>query len=129
MADVAGLIIKNYTAIRSYGGSEYSLRLLTLKAVTGFVNFEVLSKKTDAGAQPAKSECSLLFINGILAVGISTNVHGLCYHSDGNKISIYGMHNNLQYAYLTISVKGGMEYVQSISASDSMSLPSGVISI
>lgn len=124
---MAGLVLKNGTAIRSYGGSEYSLRLLTLKDVTGFVNFEVLSRKTDEGSQPAKSECSLLFINGTLVVGVSTNVHGLCYHSDGAKISIYGMHNNLQYAYLTISVKGGLEHVQSISATDSMSLPSGVI--
>lgn len=126
---VAGIILKSDTAIRGYGGSEHILRLIILKGTTGYITFEIISKKSDIGSTVAKSECSLLFVNGTLIASDSTNVHGLCYHSDGEKIIIYGNHNNLQYAYLGVSIKGGMGFVNHISAADPVSLPSGVITI
>lgn len=120
---------RNDTSSRSYGGSESTLKIIKLKGLGGPVRFEVLSKKTDSGGESVKSEASLLFLNGNILAKKVVNNHGLSYHNDGSSISIYANSTNLAYAFVTISVLSGMEYIDSISAQQSVTLPSGVISL
>ena len=126
---VAGLIIKNDIAVRSYGGSESTLRLIKFKGVSGAITFEVISKKTDSGSDSIKSECTLLFSNGSIIIKKATNNHGLSYHNDGSSISIYASSSNLANAYVAVSILSGMEYLDSVSAQTSVSLPSGVVGL
>lgn len=126
---VAGLIIRNDTASRSYGGSESTLKIIKLNGLGGSIRFEVLSKKTDTGSENVKSECSLLFSNGNIVAKKCVNNHGLSYHNDGSSISIYANSANLAYAFVTISILSGMGYIDNISAQQAVTLPSGVISL
>lgn len=100
---VAGKILNQRSAIRSWIGDEYRMRLIKVPRTSFAISFEFTSIKPDKGN--FRSYATLEFVSGSLKHSKVNNVHGLSYRVNGDEIEIYANNAELMsYAYLALGV-------------------------